>query len=85
VFDGLFSSHYASQARIPGTDSWIPISENENADAPEANENVAGVLIVRIRENLDFGKCDNLVMLHVIHARYSQYRTAQRLFSELYL
>jgi len=47
-------------ARIPGTDSWIPISENENADAPEANENVAGVLIVRIRENLDFANTAQL-------------------------
>jgi len=47
-------------ARIPGTDNWIPISENENADAPEANENVAGVLIVRIRENLDFANTAQL-------------------------
>ena len=39
------------QGRIPGTDTWMPVSEN-----PEAEENVAGVLIVRIRENLDFGK-----------------------------
>jgi hypothetical protein len=29
----------------------MPVSEN-----PEAEESVAGVLIVRIRENLDFGK-----------------------------
>lgn len=36
--------------RIPGTDRWKPIKEN-----PEAEESVAGALIVRIRENLDFG------------------------------
>ena len=36
---------------MPGTDRWKPIIEN-----PEAEENVSGVLIVRIRENLDFGK-----------------------------
>ena len=38
------------QGRIPGTDRWKPINEN-----PEAEENIPGVLIVRIRENLDFG------------------------------
>ncbi|THH10374.1 hypothetical protein EW146_g8389 [Bondarzewia mesenterica] len=36
--------------RIPGTDRWKPINEN-----PEAEEDVPGALIVRIRENLDFG------------------------------
>ncbi|KAH9485682.1 Putative sulfate transporter [Psilocybe cubensis] len=35
--------------RIPGTDRWKPLKEN-----PEAEESVAGALIVRIRENLDF-------------------------------
>ncbi|TFK28916.1 endoplasmic reticulum protein [Coprinopsis marcescibilis] len=35
--------------RIPGTDRWKPIKEN-----PEAEESVSGVLIIRIRENLDF-------------------------------
>jgi hypothetical protein len=38
------------QGRIPGTDRWKPINE-----IPEAEENISGVLIVRIRENLDFG------------------------------
>jgi len=38
--------------RIPGTDRWKPLKEN-----PEAEESsVSGVLIVRIRENLDFGE-----------------------------
>ena len=36
---------------MPGTDRWKPILEN-----PEAEESVPGVLIVRIRENLDFGR-----------------------------
>ncbi|CDO72606.1 hypothetical protein BN946_scf184985.g25 [Trametes cinnabarina] len=36
--------------RIPGTDRWKPVDEN-----PEAEEDAQGVLIVRIRENLDFG------------------------------
>ncbi|GJJ08402.1 hypothetical protein Clacol_002618 [Clathrus columnatus] len=35
--------------RIPGTDQWKPISEN-----PEAVEPLSGVLIVRIRESLNF-------------------------------
>ncbi len=39
-----------SQGRIPGTDRWKPIDEN-----PDAEEDTSGVLIVRIRENLDFG------------------------------
>jgi len=35
--------------RIPGTDQWEPID-----DSPCAKEDTPGVLIVRIRENLDF-------------------------------
>lgn len=39
------------KGRIPGTDRWKPINEN-----PEAQEDVpGGALIIRIRENLDFG------------------------------
>ncbi|KIL62009.1 hypothetical protein M378DRAFT_81836, partial [Amanita muscaria Koide BX008] len=41
--------------RIPGTDNWMPITEN-----PEAEESVAGVLIIRIRENLDFANTAQL-------------------------
>ncbi|KAF9484145.1 sulfate anion transporter [Pholiota conissans] len=41
--------------RIPGTDQWKPLKEN-----PEAEENVPGVLIVRIRENLDFANTAQL-------------------------
>jgi len=41
--------------RIPGTDQWKPINENE-----EAREDVPGVLIVRIRENLDFANTAQL-------------------------
>lgn len=44
--------HLYIQGRIPGTDRWKPINEN-----PEAEEDVPGALIVRIRENLDFGDC----------------------------
>jgi len=36
---------------MPGTDKWKPINEN-----PEAVEPLSGVLIVRIRESLDFGE-----------------------------
>ena len=39
------------KGRIPGTDRWKSINEN-----PEAEEDVPGVLIVRIRDNLDFGQ-----------------------------
>ncbi|KAJ2918011.1 hypothetical protein MD484_g2366, partial [Candolleomyces efflorescens] len=41
--------------RIPGTDRWKPLKEN-----PEAEEPVSGVLIVRIRENLDFANTAQL-------------------------
>ncbi|KAF8150513.1 sulfate anion transporter [Mycena galopus ATCC 62051] len=41
--------------RIPGTERWKPINEN-----PEAEEDVAGALIVRIRENLDFANTAQL-------------------------
>ncbi|KAF8161461.1 sulfate anion transporter [Crassisporium funariophilum] len=41
--------------RIPGTDRWKPLKEN-----PEAEESVAGALIVRIRENLDFANTAQL-------------------------
>ncbi|KAF8806674.1 sulfate anion transporter [Phlegmacium glaucopus] len=41
--------------RIPGTDRWSPIKEN-----PEAEESVAGALIVQIRENLDFANTAQL-------------------------
>ncbi|KAG5646214.1 hypothetical protein DXG03_004040 [Asterophora parasitica] len=57
----LLVVHRSSRARmtilgrIPGTDQWKPINEN-----PEAEENVAGALIVRIRENLDFANTAQL-------------------------
>ncbi|KII84221.1 hypothetical protein PLICRDRAFT_118491 [Plicaturopsis crispa FD-325 SS-3] len=41
--------------RIPGTERWKPINEN-----PEAQEDVPGALIVRIRENLDFANTAQL-------------------------
>jgi MFS superfamily sulfate permease-like transporter len=57
----LLVVHRSSKARmtilgrIPGTDRWKPINEN-----PEAEENVPGALIVRIRENLDFANTAQL-------------------------
>ena len=48
--------HNHAQGRIPGTDRWKPIDEN-----PEAEEDAPGVLIVRIRENLDFGASLNVL------------------------
>jgi MFS superfamily sulfate permease-like transporter len=41
--------------RIPGTDRWKPLKET-----PEAEEAASGVLIVRIRENLDFANTSQL-------------------------
>jgi high affinity sulfate transporter 1 len=41
--------------RIPGTDRWKPINESD-----EAREDVPGVLIIRIRENLDFANTAQL-------------------------
>ena len=38
--------------RIPGTDRWKPINETSGAQ-----EDMPGVLIVRIKDNLDFGMC----------------------------
>ena len=38
------------KGRIPGTTKWEPVH-----DYPEAQEDVPGTLIVRIRDNLDFG------------------------------
>ncbi|KAF8234381.1 sulfate anion transporter [Tricholoma matsutake] len=57
----LLVVHRSSRARmtilgrIPGTDRWKPVNEN-----PEAEESVPGVLIVRIRENLDFANTAQL-------------------------
>ncbi|KAG8801370.1 hypothetical protein FRC17_006668, partial [Serendipita sp. 399] len=51
----LMVVHRSSRARmsilgrVPGTDKWRPLTES-----PDAEEEVPGVLIVRIRENLDF-------------------------------
>ena len=39
------------KGRMPGTTKWKPVNEN-----PEAQEDVHGALIVRLRDNLDFGK-----------------------------
>ena len=47
-------SHY--QGRIPGTDKWRPINEDPTAQEDE----LPGVLIVRIRENLDFANTTHL-------------------------
>ncbi|KAK7036504.1 hypothetical protein VNI00_011701 [Paramarasmius palmivorus] len=41
--------------RIPGTDRWKPINEN-----PEAEEDVEGAVIVRLKENLDFANTAQL-------------------------
>lgn len=43
------------QGRLPGTDRWKPVDEN-----PDAEEDVTGVLIVRIRDNLDFANTAQL-------------------------
>jgi len=42
-------AHIKILGRLPGTDQWKPVDEN-----PEAEEDVQGVLIIRIRQNLDF-------------------------------
>jgi len=57
----LLVVHRSSRARmsilgrVPGTDKWKPIQEN-----PDAEEAVPGVLIVRIRESLDFANTSQL-------------------------
>ena len=42
---------------MPGTTRWKPVNEN-----PEAEEDVPGVLIVRLGDSLDFGECLRLVI-----------------------
>ncbi|KAF8910825.1 sulfate anion transporter [Mucidula mucida] len=57
----LLVVHRSSRARmtilgrIPGTQRWKPLTEN-----PEAEEDVSGALIIRIRENLDFANTAQL-------------------------
>ncbi|WWD16428.1 hypothetical protein CI109_100854 [Kwoniella shandongensis] len=41
--------------RLPGTDKWVPIDENE-----DAQEEIPGVLVVRIRESLSFANTGQL-------------------------
>lgn len=41
--------------RVHGTDRWRPVNED-----PEAEEDVPGVLVIRIRENLDFANTAQL-------------------------
>jgi MFS superfamily sulfate permease-like transporter len=41
--------------RVPGTDRWRPVNED-----PEAEEDVPGALVIRIRENLDFANTAQL-------------------------
>ncbi|KAI0087124.1 sulfate anion transporter [Irpex rosettiformis] len=61
VMSLLLVVHRSSRARmtilgrIPGTDRWKPIVED-----PEAEEDVPGVLIIRIKENLDFANTAQL-------------------------
>jgi len=68
---GLSFDH-CFKGRIPGTDRWKPLKEN-----PEAEESVAGVLIVRIRENLDFGQFVIFLLfsstkpMYVFHSQHS--------------
>ena len=72
---GLNLNH-CFKGRIPGTDRWKPLKEN-----PEAEESVAGILIVRIRENLDFGKFLIILLLPSMkptHAFHSQHSSIKR-------
>jgi MFS superfamily sulfate permease-like transporter len=61
VISLLLVVHRSSKTRmtilghIPGTNRWKPLKEN-----PEAEESVAGTLIVRIQENLDFANTAQL-------------------------
>lgn len=41
--------------RVPGTNEWVPIDEDESAQ-----EEIPGVLVVRIRENLSFANTGQL-------------------------
>lgn len=66
--------------RIPGTDIWRPIDEDGEGGSGTAREDVEGVLIVRIKDNLDFG------MSHANHSAsmlknrrlYSKHFTVER-------
>lgn len=41
--------------RVPGTNEWVPIDEDESAQ-----EEIPGVLVVRIRESLSFANTGQL-------------------------
>lgn len=41
--------------RVPGTDRWVPIDEHDDAE-----EEIPGVLAVRIRESLSFANTGQL-------------------------
>ena len=43
-------SNTFNQGRVPGTERYQPVNEE-----PDAQEDLPGVLIVRIKESLDFG------------------------------
>ena len=50
-----------SKGRMPNSDRFKPINEN-----PEAVEPLPGVLIVRVRESLDFGELrDQILSFHL--------------------
>ncbi|KAF8756746.1 Sulfate anion transporter [Rhizoctonia solani] len=66
-------AHIKILGRVPGTDRWSAIDED-----PDAIEDVPGLLIVRIRESLDFGKCLCLRSNGISLTRRSQYRSTQR-------
>ena len=51
-----------AQGRIPGTDRWKPINEN-----PEAEEDVPGVMIIRLREDLYFANTAQLKGEYPLH------------------
>ena len=64
------------QGRVPGTDKWKPIQEN-----PDAEEAVPGVLIIRIRESLDFGIAflpAVSIFSHLCHDFASKYLAVER-------
>ncbi|CUA67011.1 Putative sulfate transporter YPR003C [Saccharomyces cerevisiae S288c] [Rhizoctonia solani] len=48
-------AHIKILGRVPGTDRWTPIDED-----PDAIEDVPGLLIVRVRESLDFANTGQL-------------------------
>ena len=71
------SSNSFFQGRVPGTERYQPVNEE-----PDAQEDLPGVLIVRIKESLDFGMSRHLLFCLLLTIGLSQHRPLEGSSSE---